>query len=200
MVVGLIIAAGLVALGVGTAHRQRRAVRRLREEKYLPSDDRAYLKGQVRRRLGTAAVLVLLGGLIGGVFLSGLHARATEIAERRDRAAAAAAGPDADPGRPPDPPPPPSGDDIRLFKVWAGCWIGVLVLVFVACCLAVLDFWATRKYWMAQYKLLRTEHEAKLRRDLAVYRQAKDNERLTRMGGKPKPPDKDDTAEDPPVN
>lgn len=201
MAVGLILAAGLILLGVGTAVRQGRTARRLRDDRFLPSDDRAYLRGQVRRRLATAAVVAVMGGLIGWVFLSGLHARAAEIAERRDRAERdrAAAGPEADPGRPPDPPPPPSDEDRRTVKVWTVCWIAVSALLLVTVCLAVFDIWATRKYWMAQYRILRADHEAKLRRDLAVARQAKDNDRMTRLGGR-KPPRGDDTAEDPPVN
>ncbi len=194
MVVGLILAAGLVVLGVGTAARQRRTARRLRDDRFLPSDERAYLRGQVRRRLAISAVVVLLGGVIGAVYLSGLQARATDIAERRDRAAA-----EVEAGRPPDPPPPPSEDDVRLFKVWTACWIGILGLLLVTGCLAVFDLWATRKYWMAQYRILKSEHEAKLRRDLAVYRQTKDNARMSRLGGGRRP-GTDDTDENPPVN
>lgn len=190
MVVGLILAAGLVVLGVGAAARQARTARRLRDDRFLPSDERAYLRGQVRRRLATSAVLVLLGGMIAGAFLSGMEDRATEIGNRR------AAGGD-DP--PPEPDPAAAAEDARFVKFWGGFWIAVLVLVFVAVCLAVFDFWATRKYWMAQYRILKSEHEAKLRRDLAVYRQAKDNARMNRLGGGRRP-GPDDTDENPPVN
>ena len=61
-------------------------------------------------------------------------------------------------------------------------------------CLAMFDFWATRRYWMAQYRRIKQDHDAKLRRDLAVYRQAKDNERLGRLRGKK--PGTDDTDPD----
>jgi hypothetical protein len=189
--VGITLALFLIALGVGTALRQRRTLRRLRGERFIPSDELGYLRGQVVRRLLTAAVLVLLGGLIGGAFVSGMEARATGIAERQARA-------DANPGA--DPAPPPSDDDRQFVKLWGAYWIVILVLVFAAVCLAVFDFWGTRRYWMAQYRLMKADHEAKLQRDLAVYRQAKDNDRLHRLGGK-KPDDKsgDDTDEHPPV-
>lgn len=199
MVVGLILAAGLVVLGVGAAARQTRTARRLRDDRFLPSDERAYLRGQVRRRLAVSAVVVSMGGMIGGVFLSGLHARATAIAERGDQAAAGAAGPEAEAGRPADLPPPPSDEDRYTVKVWAVCWIVISALLLVTVCLAVFDIWATRKYWMAQYRILKTEHEAKLRRDLAVYRQTKDNARMNRLGGGRRP-GPDDTDEDRPVN
>ena len=82
----------------------------------------------------------------------------------------------------------------------AAYWVGILGLVFVAGCLAVFDFWATRRYWMAQYRLLKADHEAKLQRDLAVHRQAKENDRMNRMnrGGRPPGPS-DETDEEPPV-
>lgn len=179
MVVGLLLAVCLVVFGVGTAARQRRTMERLREEKYLPSDDRAYLRGQVRRRLTTSVLLVVLGGMIGGAFISGMEDRATEIGERRARDARAI----DDPGRPPDPRE-PTEEERQFVRFWGGYWIAIAILVFIVVCLAIVDFWATRRYWMAQYRLMKEEHEAKLQRDLAVYRQAKDNERLGGRGGR----------------
>ena len=176
MVVGLLLAVCLVVFGVGTAARQRRTIKRLREEKYLPSDDRAYLRGQVRRRLTTSVLLVVLGGMIGGAFLSGMEDRATEIGERRQKAT----NPADDPGRPADPRQ-PTEEERQFVRFWGGYWIAISILVFVVVCLAIVDFWATRRYWMAQYRLMKEDHQAKLQRDLAVYRQAKDNER---MGGR----------------
>jgi hypothetical protein len=40
-----------------------------------------------------------------------------------------------------------------------------------------MDFWATRVYWMARYREMKADHETKLRRDLAVYRQQQLNNR-----------------------
>ncbi len=185
--VGLVLAAGLVALGLGTALRQRRTLARLRAERFLPSDDRAYLRGQARRRVATGAVLVVLGGLIAFYYLSGMDARMDAIIAKERKGA----------------PIPDDEDraDKDFTKVVAGYWSGVLGLVFVAGCLAVFDFWATRRYWMAQYKLLKEDHEAKLQRDLAVHRQAKENDRMNRLRGN-RPPgdaDGDETDENPPL-
>ncbi|MDB5313293.1 MAG: hypothetical protein JWO38_7495 [Gemmataceae bacterium] len=189
-VVGLILALLLVALGAGTAHRQSLARRRLREERFLPSDERAYLRGQVIRRTLVAVVLAAIGGMIGWYYLSGMDDRMNEIADRRK-----GINPADEPGRPADPNPADQAD--KDFAKYVGVyWIGVLGLVFVVACLAVFDFWATRRYWMAQYKLIKADHETKLQRDLAVYRQAKDNDRLGRLRGK-KPGD--DAGEPPPA-
>jgi hypothetical protein len=191
---GLLLAGILLGLGLGTGLRQRRTLRRLREERYMPSDERAYLRGQVRRRLVTSGVLVVLGGMIGGAYLSGMEARADEIAGRQKKAEERkVANPDA-----PAEHPPPDDADRAFTKFYTWYWIAVLVLVFVVVCLAVLDFWHTRRYWMAQYKRIKEDHETKLRRDLAVYRRQKDEERLGRRGRRRGSPD--DTDEHEPVD
>jgi hypothetical protein len=183
--VGLLLAAALVLYGLGTALRQRRTAARLRAERFLPSDDRAYLRGQVRRRVATGTVLVLIGGLIAGYYLSGMDARVDAIAAKERNAV----------------PIPEDEDraDKDFTRLVAGYWVGILGLVFVAGCLAVFDFWATRRYWMAQYRLLKADHEAKLQRDLAVHRQAKDNDRMNRLRGNRPPGDEDETDEQPPL-
>ena len=184
--VGLVLAFLLMALGVGTAYRQMTTRRRLREERFLPSDERSYLRGQVRRRIVVGVALLAIGGLIAGYYLSGMDARMDEIKDRRKNLLPADDG-----GRPDEVDP----ADKQFAKFVISYWIGILCLVFVIACAAILDFWATRKYWMAQYRIIKEDHEAKLRRDLAVYRQAKDNDR---MGGLGKKPD-DETDETPPV-
>lgn len=187
MVVGLILAAILVLLGAGTAYRQAATRRRLRDERFLPSDDRAYLRRQVLRRHAVSVVLIAIGGMIGWYYLSGMDDRMNAIAR---------IGPPADQNPPADQDP----ADRDFAKLVAAYWIGVMGLVFVVACLAVVDFWATRRYWMAQYRLIKADHETKLRRDLAVYRQAKDNDRMTRLHGKKPDPGTDDTGDHTPLN
>jgi hypothetical protein len=171
--VGVLLALVLMALGVGTALRQRRTLQRLRAERFLPSDERDYLRGQVRRRVVVGVALFAIGGMIAAYYASGMDARMDAIGDRRKGLVA-----EADPGRPADADP----ADKRFARLVGFYWIGVLGLVFAIACCAVLDFWATRRYWMAQFRLLKADHETKLRRDLAVYRQAKDNDRMSGLG------------------
>lgn len=185
--VGITLALLLMVLGAGTALRQQRTNRRLREERFLPSDERRYLSGQVKRRTLVGIVLFAIGGMIGGYYLSGMDARMDEITDRGKNLV-----PADQPGRPAEADP----ADKQFAKLVGFYWIGVLFLVFVIAVCAILDFWATRTYWMAQYRLIKQDHEAKLRRDLAVYRQAKDNDRMHGLG-RTKPDD--ETDENPPV-
>ena len=186
MVYGLILAAALVLVGSATVIRQRKALRALANEPFLPDEDRAYRRGQARRRAATSGLLVLLGALIANYYLSGMDARMDAIPDQNK----VGAEPDANPE--------PRSDSDRQFTRLVGFyWIGVMGLVFLAVCLAVVDFWATRKYWMARYKELKADHDVKLQRDLAVYRQQKLNARAPGL----KPPSvADDTAiDEPPV-
>lgn len=187
MVVGLILAAGLVLVGAITAMRQRTALRAMADEQFLADEDRRYRRGQALRRMATSGLLVVVGGMIANYYLSGMDARMDAIPDRNKIGAPPQEGE-----------PDPQAESDKQFAKFVGFyWIGILVLVFGAVCFAVFDFWATRKYWMARYKELKADHDAKLQRDLAVFRQQKLNERVPGL----KPPTKsDDTATDePPV-
>ena len=118
--------------------------------------------------------------MIAGYYLSGMDARMDAIPERnRD------GGPD-----------PRADPDKQFAKLVGFYWIGIMGLVFGAVCLAVFDFWATRTYWMARYRELKADHDTKLQRDLAVFRQQKLNARVP--GLKP-PAEGDEAAPDPPA-
>jgi hypothetical protein len=52
-----------------------------------------------------------------------------------------------------------------------------MVLLVALIGLACLDAVATRRFWYGQLKQLREEHQAKLRRDLAVHRAQKEKTR-----------------------
>lgn len=185
MIGGLLLATALILVGVATALRQRKNLRAIADEPLLPEADRVYRRGQARRRVVTSGLLVLVGVLIANYYLSGMDARMDAI-PLREKQEPANGEPD-----------PQAESDKQFARVVGFYWIGVMGLVFVAVCLAVVDFWATRKYWMARYKELKVDHETKLQRDLAVYRQQKLN---TRVPGLKPPTASDDTATDePPV-
>lgn len=159
--------------------RQSRALRELAIEPFLADEDRTYRRAQAARRIITSGLLVVIGGMIGFYYLSGMDARMDAIPERK---------------KPEGELNPQAEEDKQFTKLVGFYWIGVMGLVFVAVCFAVHDFWVTRKYWMARYKELKADHEAKLQRDLAVFRQQKLNERVPGL----KPP-ADDTATDEPL-
>jgi hypothetical protein len=159
---GLFFSSLLILLGVATGSRQFATRRKLRDEPYTPDVDKIYFRGQVRRRLTAAAVLVAIGMMIGVYYIAGMDARMDEIGAR-------------------EPENPPTEEDKDFARGVMIYWIVVLVLLGVVGCVAVMDFWATRAYWMARYREIKTDYDTKLQRDLAVYRQQKLNDRARRL-------------------
>ena len=171
MTLALLLAIGLILLGLLTGGVQVRGLRRLAERKHVPSDEYAFLRSRYRRRLLTGIVLVAIGGLIGGAYLSGLERQADALGEPRDVAEN-------------EPKPPMTEEQKQLVRVWTAYWAGVLVLVFVLMGLAVMDSLASRRYWLEQYRQLREDHQTKLRRDLAVHKQQWEQARAGRLGNR----------------
>jgi hypothetical protein len=177
LAVPFFLAGPLVALGVASGYFQVRGLRALAARKHVPTDEYSYLRNRYRRRLLVGGILVLVGGLIAGAYLSGFESRVDRIIEAK-RAAEAAGGDIAD------------GDKLVL-QLWGGYWIVVITLVFVLLALAVVDAWSTRRYWFKVLREMRDDHNTKLRRDLAVLRQHKDSRgnRFGRRSGEPTNPD-----------
>jgi len=159
----LLLSAGLSLFGATTAWFQIRGRRRLRARGIIPSDEAAYFGRRYRIRLINGVLIAAIGAMIGGWYLMGLERRADELAEPK----AAADVPDEKPKM---------TEDQKLFvKLWVIYWSVVMLLVMAVLLLAFRDAWSTRRYAMGQFAHIREEHEQKLRRDLAVYRQHKMN-------------------------
>jgi MFS family permease len=177
------LAAGLVVFGLLTGWFQLRGQAALRARTHVPSDELAYLRGRYRRRLVTGVLLAVIGGLIAGAFLSGLEPQI-------DALIAAAEANHTDPR------PELTPEQKTLVKVWGGYWTVVLVLVLVVFGFAFADAMATRRYALQQYRIIREDHQAKLRRDLAVYKAQQDSRRNGRGSGElPGDDDKDADAD-----
>lgn len=174
MAIGLLLAAILLALGVGAGYRQVFTLRRVRDQQFMAGEDRVYFRRQAIRRLVISALLLIVCGMMFAYYLLGMDARMDAIPERNPG------------GEPPDD---PQARADKQFTRFVGIyWIALMLVLGLAVLVAVLDFWATRKYWMARYKEIKADHEAKLQRDLAVYRQQKLNDRAR---GLRKPPEQE---------
>lgn len=163
MLIGVILAAVLLLLGLGTLWRQSVLLEGLRQRTHIPSDERVFLQGQIRRRNVMAGVLVILGLLIGGSFLGGIEAHATELGERQQT------------GQTPD------ENDKRFLQLYTGLWIIIILLLAGLISLSLVDAWAARRYWMGVFHRLREDHNILMQRDLALYRQQRLEEREARI-------------------
>lgn len=159
--VALLVAVPLALFGAASAAAQVRGMRALKARTHVPSDEFAYLQGRHRRRLAAGVVMVVIAGLIAGAYLSGLEAGADALAKPAGDGQKKQMG----------------DDERQLVRVWLAYWIVVIVLAFGLIGIAVVDAWASRRYWRAIYQEMRDEHAAKLRRDLAVYRAQKEQGR-----------------------
>ena len=154
MIVGYLFAAFLILLALGAGARQLVTLARVRIQPYMAVEDRNYYRGQARRRMLASGLLGVIGAMIAYWYVSGMDARMDAI---------------------------PEGDktdaDWEFTRQVGFYWITVILLLGVVVTVAVIDFIATRKYWMARYKEIKADHESKLQRDLAVFRQQKLNDR-----------------------
>jgi hypothetical protein len=157
VVVGYLFAVFLIVLGVGAGLRQFVTLARIRTQPYMADEDHHYFRAQARRRLLASGLLIVIGAMIAVYYLSGMDARMDQIGDKRADA--------------------PAEADKEFTRLVGLYWIGVILLLGVVVCVAVIDFIATRKYWMARYREIKADHETKLQRDLAVFRQQKLNDR-----------------------
>lgn len=179
MTVALGLSLLLVVLAVGTVERQWRSLRRLNRGPTVPSDDRRYLRDRAWRRILNSVLLLILAGMLSGSYLSGMEDRADAIARAAMERRLAA---DADPDRPPVEQPAELRDFARFYFAW---WIATLIVLMFVVILAFFDLWSTRKYAWQQLRLIRDEQRTLLERDLAMYKQTRQEKLRGRIKSSP---------------
>jgi len=172
MPVALLLSAVLVLIAVLSIRSQFRQLREVRHGPAMASDDRSYLRHRSIRRIINGGLMLALGGMLAGSYLSGNEDRADGIAAEAEQAKRDGVARDR------------TEEEKAFLRFYGGYWIGVLVLLFLVMAVAVADFWATRRYAMAQLNRLREDHQAVLRRDLEMYRQQKRSDRMRPGGGR----------------
>ena len=163
--VATVLAALLILFGAATIAFQVRGRRRLAARSHVPSDELAYFQARYRRRMITGILIVLIGALLAGAYATGLEPSIDALQNGEP------AGEGAEPKE-------MTPEQKNLVRMWAGYWIGVILVVFAVLGLAFADAWATRHYALLQYRVMRDDHDRKLRRDLAVYKAQRDASRM----------------------
>ncbi|WP_020471255.1 hypothetical protein [Zavarzinella formosa] len=163
MLVALLLSLGLSLIAIVALRFQFRNLARLKRQAFA-SDDRAYLRAQCRRRILTSGLLLVLAMLLAGAYVSGGQQRFEAIGELSEQ----------------DPPATPTDDDREFVKLWSIYWIVTLGVLFFVVLTAVVDYVAVAMYGRSQLRRIQAEQRELLDRDLAMYRQAKLNERMNR--------------------
>jgi flagellar biosynthesis protein FlhB len=162
MSIALTLSAILIAIALVSLRFQFAGFQRLRARQAMPSDDRRYLRGQIQRRTINAILMLALAGLIAYAFISGMQQRFDEISNLKDL----------------DPPQKPTDDDRAFIKFLTYYWILILALLFFVCFIAIVDYLATHLYGRQQIRRIQSEQRTLLERDLAVYKQQRENDRM----------------------
>ncbi|MCE9531111.1 MAG: hypothetical protein K8T89_08305 [Planctomycetes bacterium] len=169
MIFALFIAGVLLLLAIVSIRRQARNLRRLRNESHLPSDDRSYLRNQAYRRIATGILMLGLAGMLAGTFLSGMEKRIEQHRDFKNPAENEEQRKEQAEAR-------------ELARFYLLYWATILILLFIVVSLAIIDLLSTRRYAWVQMRRIQSEHRVILERDLAMYRQQKDNDRIRQTG------------------
>lgn len=170
MIIALLISGPLILVGLASCWFQIRGLGVLRARRIVPSDEASYLRNRYRRRMMVGVLMMVIGVMIGGAYVSGMVARADELGK----------------------PQPTDADGVKkqmteeqkeFLKRFGYFWISVAILTLVMIGLAVVDGLSSRRYWLKLYREMRDEHNSQLRRDIAVYKQQKEQGRGGGAGG-----------------
>jgi UPF0716 family protein affecting phage T7 exclusion len=153
---GYAIAAFLVAMALVMGWRQVRQLRRLRTQA-LPDEEMRWERRKAWRRLVSAGLLLLMGGLLVTI-LSVYEPAAMRWADQRDQLGQADR-------------PPMTADEETFLRVWIGSWIALLLLLLAVVALAGVDLWATRQYGVKQFRKLQADRRAMIERQAIRLRQ-----------------------------
>jgi hypothetical protein len=156
VVIGVLLAAALVALALYVGWRQVVSLRQLRGQDALPDEERRYERRKAWRRLVSCGLMLVMAGLFAS--LQFYVAPMQELAEERQ-------GLDAEQA------PPLTPEQKRFIRVYTGAWIALLLILMVVLALAAVDLWATRRYGLRQYRKISEDRRAMIQRQANRLRQ-----------------------------
>jgi hypothetical protein len=138
--------------------QQWRALRGLKKSENLLPEDRVYHRTHARRVFINCSLMVILAGLIGGWYLFGLDGKTRDLGQQ-----AQAEEEDAPP-RPLDP------EQKRFLTFSTVYWIVAMLVLLVIVYMALLDFWAIRRYGLRHVRQIQADRRAMLERQLGLLR------------------------------
>lgn len=138
--------------------QQIQTLRRLHQQPEMPADDRTYFRRQAIRRLIGCGLLVAIGVLIGGSYVSGQEEWVERLAEPGQIKAAGAA---------------PDAELQHKKRIYVWYWIAVLLLLLALVIIAAIDFFAIRGYGARHLKRIYSDRKAMLEQELAELKRAR---------------------------
>jgi hypothetical protein len=152
-----IIAAGMIALAAYYARQQWRALRRLKQAETIHPEEQRYQRMHAGRVFVCCILMILVAGMVGGWYVLGLDAKYEEIgqqaAEQADRPV-----PDLDPVQ------------HHWVTFFAFYWILAILFLLGMIYIALMDYWAVRRFGLRQTRQLQADRRAMLERQMALLR------------------------------
>ncbi|MGH7169164.1 MAG: hypothetical protein ACRELG_02660, partial [Gemmataceae bacterium] len=158
IIFGAVLVLVLLCTSILYITRQIVALRRLRAAEEMALEERAYLHSRARRRIVSSILLLLLGVMLAGalVYLE------TPAQQRADEEMAKKQQGDTTP-------PTPEKQGFDQFYLWF--WFLFLLVLMVVIFLVALDYWATRRYGLRQYRKIAADRRAMIEREVSRLRQ-----------------------------
>jgi hypothetical protein len=167
------LAALLTGIVIGLALfyglRQMLALGRLRLQTDVSDDERHYVRRQTWIRLLGCLLMLALGCLLAGAYVSGLERRAHELGEHIEQKQPVELTPEQKAFR-------------ELYRWY---WLGVLALVLAILVLAGFDLWMIRRFRVRQLRQISADRKEMLREELAKIRHTR-NGHVTPASDEPK--------------
>lgn len=139
--------------------QQFQTLKRLRLQPEMPVEDRTYFRRQAIRRLIGCGLLVAIGALIGGSYVSGQEEWVDRLGQPDPAKVAPGVAPD------------PELQHKKRLYVWY--WIAVLMLLLALVIVAAIDFFAIRGYGARHLKRIYSDRKAMLEQELAELKRAR---------------------------
>jgi len=155
--IAYLIAAGLLALGLGFGWQQYGALRRAAIDEHSAAD-RRYLRRQAWLRLVGCGGMLVLGLMVAGTYASGQEARAAAlgklVSEQRQRGAEVTLTPEQQAFR----------------RTYGAFWIAVLLLLLLVVLLAAVDIWGIRRWHRRKLAELQADRREAIEEQVAIMR------------------------------
>jgi hypothetical protein len=148
LVFGVLIIVVTSALGGYYAWRQWQTLRRLRADRAMADDERAFQRNQAWRRLAGAVLLLLIAGVFLGVLI--FEGPAARLAQGEQRQ--------------------PTEPEKDIARLWIGSVIVLLLLVLALIGIAGYEIFAIRRYSVRQMRRIQDERREMIATETARLR------------------------------
>jgi hypothetical protein len=179
-IIAYCIAGLLLILAAYFGWQQKLSLALLHAQTNLTTEDRSYLRTQIRLRLTCCVLMVALSIMVAGAHLSGLERDVAELAERvhgqKQRGEEVVLGPEQQ----------------RLGKVFGYYWITVLLLLLVVVVLAGFDIWSIRRYGRRHLRQIQTDRREMVEQQVSRLRTQRNGHGGSAPAGPLVPPPADD--------